>query len=197
MEEVVASEMLTRVWTALVCQHDRQHPASCGGPVAWNVFRCHELARHVVLQLLSEAPESERPLGLAVDQLRCRAERWTDLLLAQLLPNGESEAAAVAFDAARMHEFARDLADLRRTAHGAQAWQLFQASIKTAFQTEHSRVALNPTLNRQIATSILAGFPPDLFDATGPLQSLWQERLQHTTADVLTMMQDVIAAGDG
>ncbi len=196
MEEIFASELLTRVWTALVCQYDRQHLASCGAPVVWNVFRCHEVARHIALQLLCQTPESERQLGLAVDKLRRNAERWTDLLLALLVSNGEADAAAVAFDTVRLHEFARDLDDLRRIKHGVQAWQLFQTSIKAAFQTGLCRATPNETLNSQIAASILTCFPPDLFDATGPLQSLWQERLQHTTTDMLAMVQDLIAAGD-
>jgi hypothetical protein len=193
VEEILVSELLTRVWTALACQYARRHDATCVVSVVRSVLLSHQAARRRALQLMCEAHEPEDPTWTALDKLRRRAEHWTDLLLAHLVREGEADPGDLAFDAEQMREFAADLSDLKRTRHGEQAWDVFQATLRAAFVTNSPR-SPNEALNAQLAASILACFPPELFEATGPLQALWQERLQHTTADTVALVEDLLAA---
>jgi hypothetical protein len=195
LDEIFTSELLTRVWTVLVCQYDRHtgHPGAV--PMIWSVMQTHLDARHRALRLLCAVPEDERPVWAGVDRLRRRSEHWNDLLLTHLVPHGAAEADRLAFDVPRLHEFAQDLADLRRTPHGDRGWQLFQVSIKAAFASR-TPVSPNAEWNAQIAASIVACFPPEFFEATGALRSLWQERLRHTTADTLAMLDDLLQTAD-
>lgn len=190
LEEIFASELLTRVWTALVCQVDRRQAGLTAVPIVWSVLLAHLDARRRALAWLCAVPETDRPKWRAIDRMRRRSEHWTDLLLAHLLPYGEAEVRPLAFDGQRVHEFAKDLGDLHRTPHGERAWQLFQTAIKATFRT---RRAPNAVWNGQIAAAVLACFPSELFDATGPLRSLWLTRLQHTTDDTLAMVEDLLA----
>ena len=105
MEEILVSEVLTRVWTAVLCAHDRRHGADDAGPVARSVMLGHVEARHRALTLVVQAekgtgdscaqrlqgPSGNRrpssfPLETAVklNSLRRRAERWTDVLVGHL-----------------------------------------------------------------------------------------------------------------
>ena len=52
LEEIITGEVLVRVWTAVVCSHDRQHNSDDAGPIARSVFAGHIDARHRVLTLL-------------------------------------------------------------------------------------------------------------------------------------------------
>ena len=194
LEEIFASELLTRVWTAQVCQYERRQDTTGSVAIAWSVLFSHLDARHRALQLLCEAPEQDRHAWAEVDKFRRRCEHWTDLLLAHLVPHGAAEAEAMAFNAERMHDFAEDLGDLRRVRRGENAWQLFQASLKAAFQGDDEVNSPNADLNDQIAAGILASFPPDLFDSTGALHSLWQVRIEHGTEDTLNMVDDLLAS---
>ena len=38
LEEIITGEMLTRVWTAVVCAHDREHGAADAEPIALSVL---------------------------------------------------------------------------------------------------------------------------------------------------------------
>jgi hypothetical protein len=191
-EEVFASELLTRVWTVLVCQLEQEDGPTCTVPVVRNVMQAHQHARHRALKLLGDGLESRQLPWRALDKLRRRAEHWTDLLLAQLHPFGARHAEALAFDVPRMREFAQDVADLKSDPHGDRGWRLFQAALKPAFQGG-ARPSANEALNGQIAASILACFPPEFFEAIGPFRALWLERLQHTTVDALTMLDNLLA----
>ena len=52
VEEVFTSEMLTRVWAAVSCAHDRKLAADLAEPIARGVLIGHLEARHRVLTLL-------------------------------------------------------------------------------------------------------------------------------------------------
>lgn len=81
----------------------------------------------------------------------------------------------------------------RKTA-GEQAWRLALASLRVAFRTGVSDECANPDANLEIAGSILACFPADLFNATGVLNSLWLVRLSNTVNDAQGMLDELLAA---
>lgn len=192
LEEIFASELLTRIWTAVICQYDSRQGAPTAVPVVWSVLLSHLDARHRALQVMCQADEREREAWLDIDKVRRRCEHWTDLLLAHVVDEGPADVAALAFDADRMREFAADLQDLKRHRRSEQAWQLFQASISEACRTGQIEASPHEPLHSQIAAGVLACFPPELFDATGTLHSLWLERLDHTTDDTLALVEELL-----
>ena len=107
VREVLTSELVTRMWTAILVTHDRRHDSRVA-TLAWRVFERHQESRLAALRLMT------RPDGLTEEQvdeldgLRRRAERWTDCLLASVSRRPKDPASAMAFDAGRLADFVED-----------------------------------------------------------------------------------------
>ena len=191
MEEVFTGEILTRVWTAIACEHDRRHGTSYVSPVVRSVLIAHLEARNRALGVLFDADDYDLDEVLVVNRLRCRSERWTDVLLAQLVP--ECDITDYAFDIKRVLDFADDFSGDSGVPDSDQAWRILEASLKSAFRTDTARQSTNADLNAQIASAILSCFRPDLWDATGVLTSLWMERMSYTTSGTQAMIDELLA----
>src|SRR6266568_9438752 len=82
LEEILATELLTRMWTATACAYDAARSDQDLEPVARSVFTGHLDARRRLLTLLADGQVIRRPESVELDHLRRRVERWTDMLLA-------------------------------------------------------------------------------------------------------------------
>jgi hypothetical protein len=190
LEETLTGEILTRVWTAVACEHDRRRGSSYVSPVVRSVFLGHLEARNRALNLIFNDEQNDINEVLAMNRLRCRCERWTDMLLGYLMPH--CEIADLAIDSKRVRDFAEDIGDEHQGPNVEQAWQLLYASLQSTFRSRSARVSPNADLNSQIASSILACFPPEVFDSIGMLSSLWLERLNCTTADTQALIEKLL-----
>jgi hypothetical protein len=189
LEEILLSEVLTRVWAALVLAFDRRHGTSDVGPIVRSVYGGHQEARHRTMRLLLS--ETGLPIAEAVElnRVRRRAERWTDLLIGHLW---EDEAdGELAFDRRRAADFAADLREDRHT-QSPHAWPLLFASLQAAFQQRLEPHSPNADLNEQIASGILGCFGPELFDGIGAVHSLWVVRLLAMTSDTQGLLADLL-----
>ena len=192
LEEVLTGEVLTRVWTAVLCLYDRQQGGNEFESVARSVLIGHLEARHRVLMLLVRGPGVDAEGAVKLNHLRRRAERWTDLLVGHLARHGD--VAEFAIDADRALEFSRDL-NFQTDQGGRQAWPLLQASLRATFKRGLAAVSPNEDLNAQIASAILSCFPGDLFDSTGLFRSLWLHRMSNVTSDVQGMIETLVGTG--
>ena len=195
LEEILAGEVLTRVWTAVLCLYDRQHGGYEFESLARSIMIGHLEARHRVLMLLVRGPGISAESAVKLNHLRRRAERWSDLLVGYLIRYGD--VAEFAIDADRAVEFSQDLEFQTDQEGGRQAWPLLQASIRTAFQRGLAPVSPHEDLNAQIAAAILSCFPGDLFDSTGLFRSLWLHRMSNVTSDVQGMIETLVGSGPG
>ena len=191
LEEILASEVLTRVWTAVLCLWDRQYGAQEAEAIGRSVMIGHLEARHRVLMLLVRGPGIDAEGAVKLNHLRRRTERWTDLLTGYLMKLGDVSEFAI--DPDRAKEFAHDLQDQGQHAGGRYAWPLMQASLRASFHLGLTPTSPNMDLNGTIASAILACLPADLFDSTGLFRSLWLTRLSHVTNDVQGMIDSLIA----
>lgn len=190
LEEVLTSEVLTRVWTALLAAWDLRHDCEENSPIARSVLAGHDEARRRVLTLLLHGPGISSHEALSLNRLRRRAERWTDLLVGHLAI--EHDVAEYASNPELAREFADDLRHHRGWRPDGQAWPLAMASLRAAFNVG-DRPA-NGDLNRQIAAGVLACLPVDMFDSTGLLQSLWMARITHAADDAQGLISELFAA---
>lgn len=194
LEEVLTGEVLTRVWTAVACAHDRRHRADRAEPLARSVLIGHLEARHRVLLLLAHDPHIGAERAIKLDRLRRRTERWTDMLIGYLA--GLCDISQLAIEPQRAQHFAEDLADQASVQGGRHAWTLMQASLRATFQQGLTPSSPNADLNARIAAGILGCLPEDLFDSTGLLRSLWAVRLSVAASDVQGMIAELLAGGD-
>jgi hypothetical protein len=193
LEEIVTGEVLTRVWTAVLCLYDRQHGGKELESLARSIMIGHLEARHRVLMLLVRGPGVDAEGAVKLNQLRRRTERWTDLLVGHLAHYGD--VAEFAIDPNRAVEFSQDLTFQANQAGGRQAWPLLQASLRAAFQRGMATVSPNEDLNAQVASAILSCFPADVFDSTGLFRSLWLHRISNVTSDVEGMIDALVGPG--
>ena len=193
LEEILTGEVLTRVWTAVLCAHDRHHRIEQAEAVARSVLIGHLEARHRVLTLLVRSPGIDAEGAVKLNHLRRRTERWTDLLIGYL--SGLDDVSEFAVDPARAKDFAEDLRYQGKLQGGRHAWPLVLASLRTAFKQGLCAVSPNADLNAKIATSILSCFQPELFDSTGLFRSLWILRLCNVTEDAQGLVEDLLTLG--
>jgi len=191
LEEILTGEMLTRVWTAVLCAYDRRHGADEVEPVARSVFIGHMEARHRVLTLMVRGPGIDAEAAVKLNRLRRRAERWTDLLVGNL--QSLHDVSEFAFDPQRSKDFAEDMQYRGRLQGGRHVWPLLQASLRTAFCRGLGAESPNADLNARIAAGILSCFPPEVFDSTGLLRSLWLLRLTNAAEDTQGMIDALLA----
>ena len=84
LEEILLSEMVTRVWCALLDGIDQRLGLQEYGPIGRSTHLGHVEARQRVLRLIVQA-HRDGPLSLwLLNPLRVHTERWTDLLLSHL-----------------------------------------------------------------------------------------------------------------
>lgn len=192
VEEVFTSEMLTRVWAAVSCAHDRKLAADLAEPIARGVLIGHLEARHRVLTLLLQGSVVSSELGIKLNRLRRHTERWTDMFVGYL--TGLEDVAEFAIDPDRARDFAEDLHFQSQMPGGRHAWPLIQASLRWSFDKGLTAASPNGDLNARIAQSILGCFQPELFDGTGQFHTLWLDRLTNTADDAQGMLDELTSS---
>lgn len=194
VEEIIASEILTRVWAAAATARDR-----CGGtndaePLVRSILIGHMEARNRALRLLLCTPGVAADDAVALNNLRSQAERWTDLLIGGLL--AESDVAEFAFEPDRARDFADDLRE-SHTADTETVWNTMLASLRHGFMQSLSTPAAQAELNAQIYQSVARSFGLSDADAY-PLESLdWLQRIEQMTEATEDLIQQLEAEFTG
>ncbi len=190
LEEILTGEVLTRVWTAVLCAYDRHRSTDQMEPIARSVLIGQLEARHRVLTLLVSGPGIDAEQAVKLNRLRRRIERWTDMLVGYLA--GLCDIREFAMDPARAQDFADDLDLQRKSPGGRYAWPLVLASLRAAFRTGLSPIVPNADLNAAIASSVLSAFPASQFDSTGLLRTTWLLRMSRVTSDTEGMIEQLL-----
>jgi hypothetical protein len=191
LEEILAGEMLTRLWTAAAALCDQLCGESDLAPVARNVLAGHLEARRRLLTLLADGRALAHDETLAIDHLRRRIERWTDMLLAHFA--GAIDIEEFAHEPARARDFASDRDANDDRAQRRLTSQLVLASIRASVATILSDRSPSADLNRRIAGAILGHFGAGLLDTSVPPQSLWLQRLSLAASEAQGMIDELVA----
>lgn len=190
LEEILTGELLTRIWSAFTNTLDLRRGVSELEPVARSVHIGHLEARNRALSMMVYGQGFGIEEAVALNRLRRRVERWTDLLLGVL--GGVEHAADLAFDIHRVRQFAND-PPLESSSSDLLPQQLIFASLRAAFQNGLSSASPNADLNEQIAAAILGCLPPESFDSLGLPKSLWLMRLSSVTAEMQGLIDQLLA----
>lgn len=189
VEEILLSEVLSRVWTALLSAHDRCHGRREAEPIARSVLHGQFEARRRALSLMVHGPGVLISDAVALNRLRRKTERWSDLLLARL--SGMCDIDGLTIEPSRTANFAADLHDDAVAGHTGQAWTLLLASLQATFPSQPREASPNADLNERIAASVLACLPAELFNSLGILPSLWMVRLRYAPDDAQGMLDEL------
>lgn len=188
VEEILASEVLTRVWASLLCEHDSIRGVNEAGPVARSVFVGHLESRYRALNILLHGRGIPHEELIVLNRLRRQCERWTEVLLTFV-----SEFAGSA------REFAFD----RKSFDGpssfstdASTQEALTASLRASFHRREFGDTDNSDLNEQIASGVLCCLNAHLF-VGGPAVSPWLRRMYDTTDEATGWIQSLLETGDG
>ncbi len=191
-EEVLAGEMLVRVWSCVVLALEEKLRGDEARPLVNSVLRGHQDITNRVLNLLAVPGLVPARSAAELDRLRRLVERWNDLVLGRL--GAPFRFATLAYDAVRAHEFADDFSlASQKGKTSKEAWALLTASMRTTFAKRLQAETDNADLNSRIAGAILACFPAEMFDSVGVYHSLWQSRLSAMTSDTQVMVAELLA----
>lgn len=174
LEEVLTTEVLCRVWAAICFLADARRGTDEASPLAQNILAGHLEVRNRVLNLMVHGYGLRVEQAVALNRLRLRNERWTDTLLSFIGPQATRK--EWAFEPQRVRSMARLLAH-QDTGYGANLTKsLLLAAIAASYQSSSMATSPHAELNRRIACSIIACFPPHAFDSSGQwisVQQLW------------------------
>ncbi|WP_417736729.1 hypothetical protein [Rosistilla oblonga] len=191
LEEILVSEILTRVYAALGHGLDAKHAEPEIYPVVHSVHISHLEARNRVLGLMVAQRGGSSQTTARLNQLRKSVERWTDVLVAQI--------AAVNPDAARYGivlertlEFADEAADQAGAVRQTHR-RLLTATLRSSLLRQMHATAANPDENGKISDAVLVCIRPDMFDSLGTLQSLWLHRLKHSAEQTDSVLTQLLA----
>jgi hypothetical protein len=172
MEEILVSEILSRVVAAFLTAWGQQHGEKAVCRFAGEVFNEHQLARRMALLQMVEMAESENPAVRKLDRLRRLAERWTDILLGPL--SCRYSLGPLVFDPARSTDYGEAILPHLTSPAGSG---LLSAGLRTAFPESITGVPSHAGYHREIAAAVLGLLPEDLFGHDGVLLPLRSVRL--------------------
>lgn len=194
-DEILITEILTRVWTAFATVCEAPSEDKHIEPIARSVFVGHLEARQRLLRLLVDERDLDSKSANSLDRVRRNAERWTDMLLGYLMIN--HDVSQFAFDPERVTDFAEGINLEREDKTDDLSWSLLQASLKASFGPDKTSVLPNTDLNQEILYGVFGAFGPDFYDAIGSFASLWRCRLNHIANDAEVMIEQLIREHDG
>jgi hypothetical protein len=174
IEAVLLMDLTTRVWgSALMAAESRSNSPGEKSrrqeKIARGVLLSQAEARFYTLKLLLDDELGRRVDLPAVDRLRRRVERWTDLLLGHLVVR--DEVVEFAFELERARDFGEEQLDTVHTPAGDSLWNLVTVGLSGIAPTrESSRIDAEAVgrLVRSILIPLEAGNRPPA-PACGPL----------------------------
>ena len=167
IEEILVSELLTRMVSGLLAAHGQLHDENNLCRIAGDLFHDAQKARRLALRQMLEMADAESADVRELDRRRRSSERWTDLVLGPL--QSRFAIKQFTFDAGRSREFGQAI--LPHLASGT-AGKIISAGIGVAFPASLEGVPSHAGLHRDVAAAILSWLPPDLFDADGGIRPL-------------------------
>jgi hypothetical protein len=195
LEEILAGEPLSRIFAAAATAYDEARGDADLAPIARNILAGQLDARCRLLQLLAEGRAIDLPSGVALNHLRRRLERWTDLLLAHLAPLIAID--EFAFDPARARDFAADLEHEAAAADPNFTLQLMCSSLRSSLAGVLEGPSPNIDLNRRLAVAIFDCLGDQAAAATNAGRSAWLDRLGRAAGNTQALIDDLLRLDAG
>lgn len=192
MEEVLVTEMLTRIVASLADGLERDSEHKEIAPIAHAIHLTHLEARNRVQQIMLYGRGNSVQDAVRLNRLRQGVERWTDALIGRMAVN-ENGSLRYAIDPNRAAEYAEEARALGvGPARDTAVW-LMNAAMHDMLRRRTSPNAALPDANRSVIKSLMMMLRPDLFDSIGVLKSLWLHRLETGTERTDRVLDELTA----
>ncbi len=177
LEEVLVTEMLTRVLAALASGIESNVDEKEISPVTQAVQTSHLEVRNRVQQVMLFGRGNSVHDVVRLNRLRQGVERWIDAMIGRM-SSGHPEMLLFAIEPARASEYADEMrAYGEGAARNTAAW-LMNAAMHDLIRRRTTAEAALPTANRMVVQSALRMLRPELFDDLGTMKSLWLNRFE-------------------
>lgn len=175
-KDFFAEEMLIRIVTAVFTAADQRRNQCQAEPIARSLFLSFlDVKRLVLLVLVSEKHLSMDSLK-RINRTRRTIERWTDLLLGQLvLRFGVEE---FAHNISRAKDFGEDQSSQTNPTHPTQIWDLIKAGLRISFPSGDT--SKTGDYWELMLGAIMACYPSECFNHSATMRSLHQTRIQRS-----------------
>ncbi len=191
VEEIVVSEMLTRVWGAVLTAHDELREDALAGPIGKTILLGHIEIRNRALRHLVDG---KVPLYDAVrlNRLVEKTERWTDLLVGRLMDL--ADVSVFAFDAGRARDFCDDLTRRKEEPGSRLIWPLLLSSLRAGYRRSLCPLQPHTELNERVAAAVVSCFKAEVFDESGVPRPYWLARLLTLTHDAEMILDEAMTS---
>ncbi len=177
MEEVLVTEILTRVIAAMASIIEAESGIEEISPITHAVHTTHIEARNRVQKIMLYGRGNSIEDAVRLNRLRQAVERWTDAMIGRMAVRSTRNL-QYAFDPARAAHYCDDMRALGQGASQHTAMWLMNASMHDTLSRRTSQRAALPEANRRVAESVLLMLRPSLFDSLGTLKSIWLHQLE-------------------
>ncbi len=193
LEEVLVTEMLTRVVAALAAGMEAESEADEISPITHAVHLTHLEARNRVQQIMLFGRGNSVQDAVRLNRLRKGVERWTDAMIGRMSVRS-TRTIQYANDRSRAAEYAKETRLFGAGPARNTATLLMNAAMHDTLRRRTTKAAALPEANRAVAKSVMLMLRPDLFDSVGILKSLWVHRLQIGTERTDRVLDELGAA---
>jgi hypothetical protein len=173
--DVLAGGLVARVWGAILTACDRSRRTLDAEKTARDVLAGQLRAQRGALRMLAEGSHRCPDRVAALDFLRRKLERWTDLLLGHLVRR--YAVADFAYDLERALDFGDEQAHDGWDTRPYPIWDLYLLCLRSGFPRNRLPGGVQAIWRNEVIESILACLPPELFQVEGPLLSVRMKRL--------------------
>ncbi len=170
MEEIIVTDVLTRLVAAVGLAIDQQWQQREVEPVTHSVFVSHLEARNRVFQLVLFGRGSSAAQSLHLNRLRRTVERWIDRLLAPIACI-EPSVRRYAVDTHRLDANLDDYHEDTGTSMRCLSDSLSRSAMRCTLKSRTHQHAANPIYNDKIVDTVIALLPAKAFDSLGWLKS--------------------------
>lgn len=177
LEEVLVTEMLARVVSALATGLEENEEKQEFVPVAEAVQTSHLEVRNRVQQVMLFGRGNSVHDVVRLNRLRQGVERWTDAMVGRMSSDCPSML-RFAIETKRAAAYATEMRTYGEGAAKNTAAWLMNASMHDLIRRRTSESVAFPKANRLVVKSVMHLLRPELFDQTGVLKSLWLHRME-------------------
>jgi hypothetical protein len=209
IQQVIVSDVPTRVWAAAVSACDAQRCVCEAEPVARSVLVAHAEARCRALGLLLHTPGVSADDAMRLNRLRRQADRWSDIFVGHLAARHDvaghdvaghdvaghdvvgHRVARFAANPQRAKDFAADFLKRPEWQPGKPAWRLLGRAWRRGLTAS---VRIGPPLDdrsEDVAAAILECFDPLDLLAADISQPLWLMRFQSIARQTHEMVEQL------
>jgi hypothetical protein len=167
IEEILVSEIHTRVLAGLLTARSQHHGEKAACLMAAVLFNNHQAARRMALGEMLAMADAQNPAVRRLDRIRRLAERWTDILMGPL--GCRFPIAPLVFDPERSQEYGQAMLPGLTSPAGSG---LLAAGLRVAFPETLIGVPSHAGFHRDMAAACLSLLPEELFERDGGLLPL-------------------------